>query len=729
MAHWVTPAAIDNDGKLTTIGEIDFGVESRMFVFAFRDTDTNENVTETSIPVYNKLVELTNAEKAAFNGDQYIFIEANKEADLYDTGVALLLYDNAGVLVDTGLHIESNGQVRGRLAITDQSKEIIFKVEYTDPTEYTIGTSYGAYSHVYFNGRLFKLKSGETLPHRAEDGAPNDSWEDIGTYQPQYSELEAYEDATTYLVHSQVKHNGNRYKLSDKVATHYLTVSATPDMSYWNDIGAYNSEQYNPTVEHSAGVDYDVNDYVSYGGYVYICTVAHTSPITAPDPANFDIVGPVTIVGDYADATLYELNDLVKHNSRVYTLQFTQPYTTNTADPDLTFWTDEGAYTPGANTDQYRLFRILINRQNSGLVTFDVTPELGAFQIGQQLGETVNKDITKTTDRLMSYYVNDGYENTFGVPYSAGPDGRYYRIPKGIEITADGKLAGTPIGPEGDYVFDVVARNSIGLAKSQNFELTITSGYKDNTISAHLRPRYDVEREWFDMISSNAFNDVQFYRPTDPNYGLQEFPRILLKNNLAGVYKNTALDFETLTLLLKHKMNDHDAIRLRIGNMRYRTALDSNGDPLYDVLYKEILPVGQSVFYDPNAKAHTDYDLPVLDIFKQRLVDYIGSDDTAVSVDITRGLLVTNGATNYWDELPLWMINPQEDQGATPGLTYALPVAYLQPGQAEVFVNAAISYGGMHEMFYDKILTCDAVELKHHNSETHDHTNITLRCD
>lgn len=566
MAHWVTPAAAMADGKQTALGEINYGIDSRMFLFAYRESDVHSNVTDTSIPAYNKLVALTSAERGQYADAKYLICEPNIKPEQNTTEVPLIV-KNQGVEIDSGLRIASNGQIIGRLRISDAAKEIIFKVQYQDPPLYTIGVKYRAYSCVQTNGRIYRLRGSATLPYYAQDGAPNpDDWEDIAAYKPQYN-----------------------------------------------------------------------------------------------------------------------------------------------------------------TKSEARVFRIIINARTSTLITFNKGPLLGDIKIGEPLGEGQNINISATSSHGLSYELFDKHKNRVGVAAALNSsDNMYHQFPKGLIFESDGAISGSPIGPEGVYQFDVVASSTNGLAKQTTFRIKVSPGFNANTVEASLVPSQNIERDWYDMISENAFTTINFYRPSDPNFGLVDFPKLVLKRNIACKYQQSDIPFDVLRTFAHTKLASRPVITVRVGNMRYRTALDSNGTPLYDVIYKEIVPLSTSVVYSPNAKEQQLNQVSDILTLKTRLADLLGSDDLSVAGDKLRAFAISGNPITY-DDLPLWKNNVLKQGQAYDGNYYAMPVAYVKPGEAERFIQLAIEYETLTTMFYNKIITFDKLVFTHHTQETHREIIVPLR--
>lgn len=541
-----------------------------MFVLAFQDTDASDNITDTSIPAYNKIVELTAYEKSFLTGDEYLFAVPNSKVVRGTTHVKIIVEINTEE-VDTGLRLEANGQITGKLAIQDAQKKIVFKTQYIDPPTYEYGTTYPAYTHMNYNGGLYRMYNTVNAPYKANTGAPDRLvWEYIGDYSPQF-------DAET-------------------------------------------------------------------------------------------------------------------------------------------------------STDNQRVFSIIINTQNSDVVDFITDSDLGTMRIGEQYGEDHNLRIETSGEELMTFYLADGYNNRVGKPERVGGIG-YEQLPKGLTLHPNGVISGHPTGERGTYQFGIIAQNGAGLAKQKMFTLEIASGFESRCFSAKLRGNGETDRLWYDMLMQQPFSKIALYRDVDPNYGVQSSLKMLIKNNVDGTFNNTALDIDRSARVATAKLSGFNAFQLRCGNTRIQTALDARGEPLYDLVYKELLPVGATVVYDTNPWARTEANHSNILRLKQELFKSFGSFDLYVETDPTRAIQQEQDGVIYTDDCPLWMSNPDTTRNQEAGYMIALPVAYLMPGEGEKFIATAIEYGVLNQLFFNQVITFSSMELLDFTKEVKNNRIIKFRCD
>lgn len=656
MAHWVTPPVIMDDGKITSLGEVNYGTESRMFLFAFSDTNTDQRVIDTSIPAYHNIIDMTAAEKGLFTDPKYIIINPS-QTPLNNTEEVPLTYVKNGVTLDTGLCLASNGQIVGRLQVTTPLSELVFKIKYIDPPGYEQGIKYRAYSHVHSNGQLYRLNPDATTPYYAESGTPSiDDWTPVGEYVPQFSPVAPYVNGSEYKINDKATHNGRLYKLLPVVATQLKAITATPDLTYWNNLGV--------------------------------------------------IAGAFAV---YKQGTIYTIGARVKVGTTVYELRQTQPYISSTPTPDLSFWTDMGVYDNKNDETTERIFKIIINTRRSSLITFTSPQNLGIVKIGQQLGDSVIKDIRATSDGSISYELLPANRSHIGVDPVKDASGIYRILPKGLTLNSDGLIVGCPIGPVGTYTFDVIARNTFALEKQQTFSIDVYAGYLPNTRSAILKPRFDIERSWYKMITDSAMTDVKLYRPSDSNYGLCDYPKVMLKRNLKCEYLNTFLSSTMTQSLVASRLQTFEAIACRLGNMRYQVALDEQGEPLYEILYKEIIPSSATVVYDPDPLNIKVIGIPEIVELKDILTTLLGSDDALLMNDPLRAL-ATNKVQLTYDDAMLWSTN-HNNKNIPFGYSVIVPVAYVLPGESEKFIARAIEYSTLPHMMVNYPLLLDTLVI------------------
>lgn len=393
-------------------------------------------------------------------------------------------------------------------------------------------------------------------------------------------------------------------------------------------------------------------------------------------------------------------------------------------------WNDLGVYDIrlGSNIiNQERMFRILINASTGDGIDFETDANLGRIHVGEYFGHTVYPQI-KASGTLVTYRILD----------TSPDDIRKYNL----DLTADGFMVGTAYARSEDFSanddikleFDVIANDISGATVTKRFNITIIRGFGTNFLTASICPSRNFERSWFSAISTATFyNNATFYRQSDDRYGLQRYPRMLLKEN----FVSQSYDFSTIKNIKKvlaENMVDPDngapvptgVFTLVIGNYKIVSALDNLGNVVYDLLYRELHPSGTrvSVSLNPRSYTTTDNDL-FAEIFglRQNIYKTVGEDVTNLYSDPTdllnRGLVVpaiSGLSDEMTDTVPRFMNHPYEDDGLTAQFMPVLPVAYFKPGQAEAFFNS-LTQTNEHSALVNTEFEVHGVEFLFHTSQ------------
>lgn len=393
-------------------------------------------------------------------------------------------------------------------------------------------------------------------------------------------------------------------------------------------------------------------------------------------------------------------------------------------------WNDLGVYDIRLGStiiNQERMFRILINASTGDGIDFETDANLGRIHVGEYFGHTVYPQI-KASGTLVTYRILD----------TSPDDIRKYNL----DLTADGFMVGTAYARNQDFSanddikleFDVIANDISGATVTKRFNITIIRGFGPNFLTASICPSRNFERSWFSAISTATFyNNATFYRQSDDRYGLQRYPRMLLKEN----FVSQSYDFSTIKNIKKvlaGNMVDPDngapvptgVFTLVMGNYKIVSALDDLGNVVYDLLYRELHPSGTrvSVSLNPRSYTTTDNDL-FAEIFglRQNIYKTVGEDVTNLYSDPTdllnRGLVVpaiSGLSDEMTDTVPRFMNHPYEDDGLTAQFMPVLPVAYFKPGQAEAFFNS-LTQTNEHSALVNTEFEVHGVEFIFHTSQ------------
>ncbi len=372
-------------------------------------------------------------------------------------------------------------------------------------------------------------------------------------------------------------------------------------------------------------------------------------------------------------------------------------------DPEM--WNDLGVYSEKLGTEiigLQKIFRIVLNNNDSTDISFDTEPNLGRIHVGEYFGHSTYPRITASGSNLITYTLS---------PQSRDDITKY-----NLDLSADGYLTGTAYCKRTDFdandevplKFNVIATNKKGLAITQEFELTIVPGFGENYMSANLNMSNSFERKYFQCISSKQFSNYDYYRQSDSRYGIQKVPSILLKENFVNPL-NAWTDIKDVKNRLRDGIIDTvngatipDGIfQYVVGNYKVLTALDNNGNELYDVLYREMLPFGSNPKpeEDPRQYNVQDY-FSLTEVFgiRQNIYNILGEDvknlntdpddfsNRAVSVPELDAITVS-----MVDTVPRFMSHAVTDTGVKNGYRPMMVVAYCKPGEGDLLFDNLVT--------------------------------------
>lgn len=387
-------------------------------------------------------------------------------------------------------------------------------------------------------------------------------------------------------------------------------------------------------------------------------------------------------------------------------------------------WIDLGTYdaTLGAGLiGSTRTFRIIINNKSGTNIDFITPPDLGSIHNGEYFGHSKYPKIEATGGYLMSYTVEPAL--------SQDNIGNY-----GLSLSADGLMCGKARVPVDEFGaqdskvlhFTVRATSEKGLSQLQEFFIKIVNGTYDTVMEAKCIPSRIFERQWFSIIASKMFDGLKYYRPADNRYGLQRLPRILVKENFMNPQSFTTLP-EIRKLLRNGIITDTDPIlqgsfNVSLGNYKVKTAMDNEGNMLYDVLYRELLPVGTIATVDETGYNYTTMDIEEFYALRGNIYNVIGEDTKnllAYTDDYNnRGVVVEKyGYARMIDSVPRFMKHPDTEQGAVAGLSFIVPVAYLEVGEGERFMQFAASAKRLSDLL-NTVFEIQAVEFEYYTQTT-----------
>ena len=242
----------------------------------------------------------------------------------------------------------------------------------------------------------------------------------------------------------------------------------------------------------------------------------------------------------------------------------------------------------------------------------------------------------------------------------------YGALPPGLELLRDGSLSGRPSFEMRSnletYVFTVSASDADGLIYGQK-EFSIDVIQRDKRPYENLYITVMPDRSGR-TIYNNLINNTDIipteylYRPYDPWFGTNILRRVLFSSGLNPDEINDYINAISL---------NHYWKKINFGNLRTARAVDDNFNPLYEVIYLELvddqanslgLGPNVNVEWPENNSGITTVHPNSFPNMLQRLSNNIGFQDRSI--------------------LPRWMTSRQSD-GTVLGFTRALVLCYTIP--------------------------------------------------
>jgi len=210
----------------------------------------------------------------------------------------------------------------------------------------------------------------------------------------------------------------------------------------------------------------------------------------------------------------------------------------------------------------------------------------------------------------------------------------------------------------GTYTFTVLAENDFVQA-SRQFNIEIEAGYEERAIRAYFQIPYQFIDEYREIIEGETIDREKLFRPYDERFGVQEFPRILVQENLktAGPAEFKSR-YEKLMIPME----------IIVGDLKLAYARDTDGFVLYEVLYREIVEL-------------------VTDPLTSFVTPQTQKTIYPSSLNTFRDLFTNTfpGISGGTDTLPLWMTSEQIQNDSTSVLDFlpAITIVFMQPGEGE----------------------------------------------
>lgn len=216
---WVTPPLVTRDDEMYSIGEIHYGADSRLFVQAFgkkipNPIPSNEELAPlVFVPTYKlKNLKISDIPPTHRTGKGTVIVPDNSvDFPPKDEELPLVIRDESGSLIKTGLHFNGNGQILGTMMYESEPIDGYIWAEVNSLSEYYkterdafyIGKRFKAYqmwicpndtSYIIGEptpGHLYQLKSTLIYPYVIKEEIENnvslavfnpDDWYDLGIY-------------------------------------------------------------------------------------------------------------------------------------------------------------------------------------------------------------------------------------------------------------------------------------------------------------------------------------------------------------------------------------------------------------------------------------------------------------------------------------------------------------------------------------------------------------------
>ena len=159
---------------------------------------------------------------------------------------------------------------------------------------------------VKFGGNVYRCNDGHTSQSSLVDDSAK--WD---LYAEGFDYKSTWSGSTVYKVNDVVKIGGNVYVCN---TAHTSQSTFSPDVAKWDLL----VEGTNYRTNFAGSTAYEVGDVVKYGGYLHICTTAHTSSTTL-DNTKFTVYLPGQVsAGTWTTSTYYKLGDVVRYGGRSY---------------------------------------------------------------------------------------------------------------------------------------------------------------------------------------------------------------------------------------------------------------------------------------------------------------------------------------------------------------------------------------------------------------------------
>jgi len=196
----------------------------------------------------------------------------------------------------------------------DQTKWDLFAEGFDYKDDWAVSTRYKVNDIAKYNGLVYICIQEHTSAATIADGLEIDQakW---NVFSEGFYWRNNWSISTRYRVNDVIKYNGIVYVCNTGHTSAATTTDGLEvDQAKWDKL----TEGFEWTTNWSISTRYRVNDIVKYGGQLYVCNTGHTSAATIADgleidQAKWDYLNKgIEYKGDWASATRYKVNDFVK---------------------------------------------------------------------------------------------------------------------------------------------------------------------------------------------------------------------------------------------------------------------------------------------------------------------------------------------------------------------------------------------------------------------------------
>jgi hypothetical protein len=319
----------------------------------------------------------------------------------------------------------------------------------------------------------------------------------------------------------------------------------------------------------------------------------------------------------------------------------------------------------GLTTSSVNTFTLTVIQSNSDVITWVSTASLGTVLMGADSQLSVTAKNLQTQYPLVYSVVSAG-GNQFAGGLTLMPSGNIIG-----NATTSGTYTFTVVVSTGTVYTPTTWANTVTtgiyctpVSSTQTFTLTV-EGTEFPYTNIYLKSFYTgAQRAFFDSFINNSdvFVTDLIYRPDDPNFGVQTDPRFYLTYGIQEL--NSATDYVSAL-----EQNFYPQVGI-LSESNVITAVDSNGNAIYDAVYIEVIDQ-----FSPNQSVEFAFSAT-------NVVEY----HPASFANMRANLANLNSGTISINQnlVPLWQ---QTSINSGAGFINGVVLCYTLPGQGYTIVN------------------------------------------